>query len=56
MRPRPKIPALRRRGTEEATGEYVAIIEEHCSAAPDWLHQALAAFGKGSYALLNRKR
>lgn len=44
------VPALRRRGVEEATGEYVAVIEEHCSAAPDWLHQALAAFGRGSYA------
>ena len=27
----------------------VAIIEEHCSAAPDWLHQALAAFKQGQY-------
>lgn len=45
-----KVPALRRRGVEDATGDYVAIIEEHCSAAPDWLHQALAAFAKGSYA------
>ncbi len=47
-----KIPALRRRGVEEATGEYVAVIEEHCSAAPDWLKQTLAAFerGKGKYA------
>jgi glycosyltransferase involved in cell wall biosynthesis len=44
------VPALRRRGVEEANGEYVAIIEEHCSAAPDWLRQALAAFGQGSYA------
>ncbi|MGQ0734667.1 MAG: glycosyltransferase [Acidobacteriota bacterium] len=45
-----KVPALRRRGVETATGDYVAIIEEHCSAAPDWLHQALTAFGKGPYA------
>jgi glycosyltransferase involved in cell wall biosynthesis len=44
------VPALRRRGVEEATGEYVAIIEEHCSAAPDWLRQALAAFRRGPYA------
>jgi glycosyltransferase involved in cell wall biosynthesis len=44
------VPALRRRGAEEASGEYVAIIEEHCSAAPDWLQQALTAFGKGAYA------
>jgi glycosyltransferase involved in cell wall biosynthesis len=45
-----KVPALRRRGVQEASGEYVAIIEEHCSAAPDWLRQALAAFERGSYA------
>jgi glycosyltransferase involved in cell wall biosynthesis len=44
------VPALRRRGVEEASGEYVAIIEEHCSAAPDWLRQALAAFARGPYA------
>jgi glycosyltransferase involved in cell wall biosynthesis len=45
-----KVPALRRRGVQEASGEYVAIIEEHCSAAPDWLRQALAAFERGTYA------
>ncbi len=28
-----RVPALRRRGVEEATGEFVAIIEEHCAAA-----------------------
>lgn len=44
------VPALRRRGVEAAAGEYVAVIEEHCSAAPDWLHQAIAAFGRGRYA------
>jgi glycosyltransferase involved in cell wall biosynthesis len=44
------VPALRRRGVDEATGDYVAVIEEHCSAAPDWLHQTLAAFEKGPYA------
>ena len=43
------VPALRRRGVEEATGELVAIIEEHCSAASDWLRQALAAHAKGNY-------
>lgn len=44
------VPALRRRGVDEATGEYVAVIEEHCSAAPDWLHQTLGAFSRGTYA------
>ena len=45
-----KVPALRRRGVQEASGEYVAIVEEHCSAAPDWLRQALAAFERGTHA------
>jgi glycosyltransferase involved in cell wall biosynthesis len=45
-----KVPALRRRGVEEATGEYVAIVEEHCSAKDDWLATALAAHARGRYA------
>jgi glycosyltransferase involved in cell wall biosynthesis len=44
-----KIPAMRRRGVEEARGEIVAIIEEHCSAAPDWLHRAIAAHSRGQH-------
>ena len=44
-----KVPALRRRGVDEARGEIVAIIEEHCSAAPDWLHRALAGHLMGRY-------
>jgi glycosyltransferase involved in cell wall biosynthesis len=44
-----KVPALRRRGVEEATGELVAIIEEHCSAKADWLEQALAAHASGDF-------
>lgn len=44
-----RIPELRRRGVEAATGEFVAIIEEHCSAATDWLHAALAAHSSGEY-------
>jgi hypothetical protein len=31
------VPDLRRRGIERASAEYVAIIEEHCTAAPDWI-------------------
>lgn len=45
-----KVPALRRRGVEEATGRLVAIIEEHCSAKADWLQQALVAHSSGNYA------
>ena len=44
-----KVPALRRRGVEEATCELVAIIEEHCSANSDWLRQAVAAHSIGDY-------
>ena len=43
------VPDLRLRGVEEATGDHVAIIEEHCLASPQWLHQALAALGDGDY-------
>ena len=44
-----KVPALRRRGVEQARGELVAVIEEHCSAAGDWLQQAMAAHAAGEY-------
>lgn len=46
---RETVPDLRRRGVEQAQGEIVAIIEEHCLAAPDWLHKALAAHSRGQY-------
>jgi len=45
-----KVPALRRRGVEQSSGEFVAVIEEHCSAAEDWLAKALAAHARGAYA------
>jgi glycosyltransferase involved in cell wall biosynthesis len=44
-----EVPALRRRGVEEAAGELVAVIEEHCSAAPDWLRRASRAHAGGEY-------
>lgn len=44
-----QVPAMRRIGVEAARAPYVAIIEEHCSAAPDWLEQALAALESGVY-------
>lgn len=37
------VPALRRRGVDEAEGNVVAVIEEHCSAKSDWLKQAIDA-------------
>ena len=45
-----KVPALRRRGVEEAKADIVAVIEEHCSAGEDWLQHALAALADGKYA------
>lgn len=45
-----KVPALRRRGVEEARGELVGLIEEHCSAKADWLEQAVRAHESGDAA------
>ncbi len=46
---RETIPQLRRSGVELARGEIVAIIEEHCLAAPDWLVQVCEGHAKGYY-------
>jgi glycosyltransferase involved in cell wall biosynthesis len=43
------VPALRQYGVEQASGDVVAIIEEHCLAANNWLHKALAAHRRGDY-------
>jgi len=43
------VPALRRHGVERAAGELVAVIEEHCSAAPDWLQRAIAAHASDQF-------
>lgn len=45
-----KVPALRCRGIEKASGELLCIIEEHCSAAPGWLRLAVKGHGRGEYA------
>jgi glycosyltransferase involved in cell wall biosynthesis len=45
-----RVPALRCRGVQEATGELVAVIEEHCSAREGWLEQATKTHAHGSYA------
>ncbi len=47
---RDTVPQLRALGVENAHGAIVAIIEEHCCAAKDWLHQALAGHARGDYA------
>src|SRR5215469_16105441 len=49
---RETVPDLRRRGVEEATGDLVAVIEEHCLAAPDWLDHALEAHSQGEYGVV----
>lgn len=47
--PEREVPALRRRGVDEARGELIAVIEEHCSAREDWLHKATAALSRNAY-------
>jgi hypothetical protein len=37
---------------EAATGEIIAVIEEHCIAAPDWLTRAIEAHAGGEYGVV----
>jgi glycosyltransferase involved in cell wall biosynthesis len=46
---RETVPALRARGVEAAHGDIIAIIEEHCLAAKDWLRQALSGLAHAEY-------
>ena len=46
---RESVPALRSHGVKAAKGRLVAIIEEHCLAAPDWLERAIEAHATGTY-------
>ena len=39
------IPQLRGLGLQAATGDFVALTEDHCVAAPDWLSSLMAAAG-----------
>ena len=39
------IPQLRGLGLQAATGDFVALTEDHCVAAPDWLSALVAAAG-----------
>jgi hypothetical protein len=45
-----QVPAMRRIGVEAASGELIAVIEEHCSAHADWLSTAVAALDGNDYA------
>ncbi len=49
---RETVPDLRKRGVEEASGEVIAIIEEHCLAAPDWLARTLDAHAGGDFGVV----
>jgi glycosyltransferase involved in cell wall biosynthesis len=49
---RETVPDLRRHGVQRATGDIIAIIEEHCLAAPDWLQRAIAAHAEGDYGVV----
>jgi glycosyltransferase involved in cell wall biosynthesis len=49
---RETIPDLRRIGVKEARGAVIAIIEEHCLAAPDWLQTAIHAHAGGQYGVV----
>src|SRR5262249_8600049 len=49
---RETIPDLRRRGVKEAQGSIIAIIEEHCLAARDWLQAAIDGHAGGSYGVV----
>lgn len=43
------VPALRREGVLAATGDVVAVIEEHCVAGERWLEEAVKALAAGPY-------
>jgi glycosyltransferase involved in cell wall biosynthesis len=49
---RETVPDLRRHGVEAASGDLIAIIEEHCVAAPDWLEQAVQARMSGDFGVV----
>ena len=51
LRKRETVPQLRRIGAEQARGEIVAIIEEHCLAADNWLAALSSAFSPGYVAV-----
>lgn len=47
---RKTVPDLRRIGVEQANGEIIAILEEHCVASEDWLSSILKAHEAGAHA------
>jgi len=51
MEPRPSVPELRMIGVEQARGDIVAIIEEHCIASPDWIETIHNSFQESDAAI-----
>src|SRR5262249_31207616 len=49
---RESVPALRSHGVQAAGGEMIAIIEEHCLAATDWLQRAVEAYRGGEFGVV----
>lgn len=49
---RETIPDLRRHGVDAATGDIIAVVEEHCTVAPDWLARAIEARAGGEYGVV----
>jgi|SRR5579862_3356379 len=49
---RETVPDLRLHGVKQARAAIVAVIEEHCLAAPDWLDAALKAHAGGQYGVV----
>jgi len=48
---RPSVPELRQLGVRRARGDVVAVIEEHCVAAPNWLETIRASFRDSDVAI-----
>lgn len=48
---RPSVPELRLLGVQEATGEIVAVLEEHCVAPPGWAEAVRSGFRPGDVAI-----
>ncbi len=51
LQKRETVPQLRRIGAEQARGEIVAIIEEHCLAAENWVEALSESFSAGYVAV-----
>lgn len=48
---RPSVPELRSAGVQAASGDIVAILEEHCVAPDDWIENIAGSLGEGDAAI-----